>query len=77
MIARFLFLAIMLSQVSGCIATPRLFSTLSDDYEPPEKEQVKEHVAEPQKRELSPEAKEEIRRQVQEEIRLQNSVKPK
>ncbi len=42
MFIRILFLAVISLQISGCIATPRIFSQVVDDYEPPVKTQQKE-----------------------------------
>jgi hypothetical protein len=44
MFIRFLFLTAILLQISGCLATPRLFSKIDEDYEPPQEEQPKEQI---------------------------------
>ena len=42
MFTRILFLTVVLMQLSGCIATPRIFSNIHEDYEPPEEEPPQE-----------------------------------
>ena len=69
---RIIYSLVILLQLSGCLATPRFASRVSDEYEPP---QEQEQLAEQPAPQLSEETKAEIRRQVQEEMKLQNAQK--
>lgn len=76
MFARIIFLTIVSLQLSACIATPRLFSNVVSDYEPPAKEPPKAQApAQPKIIIINEQLREEIRRQVQEEIKHQNTPK--
>lgn len=75
MFTRFLFLTAVLLQISGCIATPRLFNAYSDEYEPPPPAPEQTQIQEQHKPQLSDEAKAEIRRRVHDEVTLQNAEK--
>jgi hypothetical protein len=76
MITRLLVFVFVSCCLSGCLATPRLFSPYSSEYEPPEqvKQQPQQETGQ-QKSKLNDETKEEIRRQVQEEVAKQNATK--
>ncbi len=73
MFTRLLFLTAILLQVSGCIASPRLFNNYSDEYDQPEHAPEHSQVQDQHKPQLSDEAKLEIRNRVHDEVTLQNA----